>query len=110
MLPGMIDVENENLLTPQQACGHRVFRDARGRKPHLSTLYRHMDAGVLAPDGSRVKLEFVRVPGGRRTSTEAISRFVQRLTLGAGSAPTVTPKFELRRQQRVDRELAAAGI
>src|SRR4051812_26540119 len=77
--PVTIDVEAETLLTPNEALQHPALRKAKNKRPHVSMFYRLCDNGARARDGSRVRLEFVIVPGGRRTSAQAIERLVHRL-------------------------------
>lgn len=107
----MIDVTCESLLTPTQAARHPALVNPDGRPCHLAKVYRLFSKGVLGPDGTRQRLEFVRVPGGTRTSAEAIQRLVERLTLGGSlSAPATTTAARRRAEAAVDRELDEAGI
>ena len=66
-------IENEEKLTLVQAA-----KQIPGR-PHASTLWRHINKGFVAADGSRIYLEHLRY--GRRifTSREAIERFAKRI-------------------------------
>lgn len=109
----MINIESETLLSPSQAAKHVAIRNADGRPAHIAKVYRLFEHGTLAADGTRVKLEYVVVPGGRRTSAEAIERLVARLTnssRGAASAPAYTTAARRRQAARVDADLDAAGI
>jgi hypothetical protein len=102
-LPG-IDINTERLLTPAQATKHPAFRNPNGRPCHIAKIYRLFDPGHRG-----TRLESVRVPGGLRTSVEAISRFVSRLTFGDSAPAPMTPSVRKQRE-RVDAALEAAGI
>lgn len=110
----MIDVESENLLTPRQALAHPALRNAEGRVGHLAKFYRICDRGALAADGkTRVRLEYVVCPGGRRTSTQAIDRLVERLTNGActRTAPTShATRAQRQKRRQTDAALDLAGV
>ena len=83
----MIDVETENLMSLAEATRHRAFvRD--GKPLHVATVYRLITRGLIGTTGERVILESFKGPCGRRTSREAIVRFVARLS---GHAPDQRP-------------------
>jgi hypothetical protein len=112
----VIDVIHEDLLSLNEACREKVFRNSATGKPiHFSQLYRYVLNGTRAASGARVKLEAVKTPGGLRTSREAIQRFIESLTNAdphAGSAPPPA-RSSLRRDkaiERAERELEAAGL
>jgi hypothetical protein len=110
-LPPGLALLHEELLSPAQAARHRALRGADGRPCHLASVYRWMNAGARAADGSRVVLESIKCPAGRRTSAQAIERFIHKLTHGAGpTAPPPTTAAERRRQRQVDGALDRAGI
>jgi hypothetical protein len=82
---------------------------------HFTTFYRLTKRGLKAPDGARKTLEHLRVGGRLITSVEAIERFVAAtngIDLGGESAAAspVRTKRRQRELDRVDAELAAAGI
>lgn len=108
-----IDTSTETLLDPRAAAADPVFRNARTGKPAaLSKVYRAFLNGCRAADGQRVRLEFIRVPGGVRTSREAISRFVQALS-DPDTAPSNVMRTPARRAKPIEsaeRELKAAGM
>jgi hypothetical protein len=53
----------------------------RGGKPvHVTTVWRWTTRGVLAPNGTRVRLEAIKVGGTSCTSDQALARFFQALT------------------------------
>jgi hypothetical protein len=70
----MIDSASETLLSLAQAAGE-LPRRRRGRKTHVSTLFRWTSAGCR-----RVVLESIQVGGTRCTSREALQRFFERLS------------------------------
>lgn len=70
----MIDPANEELISLSAACKLLPAR-RRGKKPHLSTLYRWAGEGCRG-----VVLETLQVGGTKCTSREALTRFCQRLT------------------------------
>ena len=111
----MIDIDHETLIDPRAAARLDVFANQITGKPaHKSKVFRAILQGCRAHDGRRVKLEHVRVPGGIRTSREAIARFVAALTgdvdTATNAAPTRTPARRAREIKAAERELTAAGI
>ena len=109
----MIDVSTEALLTPSAATREPLFANARTGKPgSIPRVYRAMNLGARAHDGRRVRLEWILGPGGRRTSREAIARFVAELTGDAApvAKPARTPARRQREHASAERQLQAAGI
>jgi hypothetical protein len=108
----VIDVNTETLLEPRQALKHPALRARDGGDGHIAKLHRLFQKGVKAADGTCLHLEYVRCPSGKKTSVEAIARFVERLTLGAGAARpgAMTTAAVRRQQQRADAELDRLGI
>ncbi|WP_157605571.1 DUF1580 domain-containing protein [Schlesneria paludicola] len=95
---------NENLVSI--SCAADEFP---GGKISRQTLYRH------ATRGSRgIVLESVLVGGKRRTSTEAIARFLTRLNsedrISQRSKPVETPDEILTRSRAARSKLKAMGI
>src|SRR4051794_22312667 len=81
--PSASDVTREILegsgLSMSQAA--RRFPSYRQDRPvNASTIWRWIVDGVRLPDGSRVRLEAVRVSGRWLTSVQALARFVNRQT------------------------------
>jgi Protein of unknown function (DUF1580) len=70
----MIDSANETLVSLAQAADE-LPRRRRGRKTHVSTLFRWSTAGCRG-----VVLETIQVGGTRCTSREALQRFFERLS------------------------------
>lgn len=100
----MIDLFSECLLSPRQATREPAFRNAEGRPGHVSKVYRSFQPGMHG-----IRLEFVKTPGGIRTSREAIARFVEALTFGP-SMPTTTTTARRRAEAAVDHDLDREGI
>jgi hypothetical protein len=97
----LIDSTLEELITLLQAAAELPHR-RRGRKTHVSTVYR------WGTDGCRgVILETLQCGATRCTSREALQRFFERLSSGGGNppAPVKAPRSSARRA----RESAAAG-
>jgi hypothetical protein len=73
---------------------------------------RWVAAGVRLPDGTRVKLEAVKVGRELRTSREAWQRFLTATSAPLGDAagiPPATPAVRRNAAEAAARELAAAG-
>jgi hypothetical protein len=99
----MIDIRTEKLITLAAATKF-VPRRRRGRKPHVSTLYRW-----ASKSGHRgVRLETIRVGGSLCTSTEALQRFFDALTTG-GSEPCEA-RATKHNQTRIEKELQQFGL
>ncbi len=98
----MIDPLTEELITPTEATRYYP-RDHCGRKPHVSTVFRHMKSGVRG-----VVLESIRAPK-RCTSREAIARFFGRLSEQTGQEPARTPAARVP-DRRVEEELDRLGL
>jgi hypothetical protein len=95
----------------------RIPPNRENRPVHVATLTRWITKGVRKADGTRIKLEARRYPGGWRVADEAVDRFIDELTGAAlGDAESAeTPTFETlssrkRELARVDAELASAGF
>src|SRR5262245_57815498 len=109
----MIDSTTETLISLTEAA-KTVPRRRRGRKPHLSTLYRWATIGVRG-----IVLETLQCGGSRVTSREALQRFFERLsgpdpTGPVGSHPNPIParRTATRRQRdstKAGRKLAEMG-
>lgn len=99
----MIDPIRESLIKPTVATRYYP-RDAKGRKVHVSTVYRHMTTGVRG-----IVLESIRTPQ-LCTSKEAIARFFQNLSEGPGSDSRVKPVIDRVSDCRVEAELDRLGI
>jgi hypothetical protein len=96
----MIDSTTETLISLTEAA-KSVPRRRRGRKTHLSTLYRWATVGVRG-----VVLESLQCGGSRVTSREALQRFYERLSgpdsagpVGSHAGPVPVRRFVARRQR-----------
>jgi Protein of unknown function (DUF1580) len=99
----MIDSTSETLISLADAA-KAVPRRRRGRKTHLSTLYRWATVGVRG-----VVLETLQCGGSRVTSREAMQRFFEALSqpraVGGQSGPIPVPRTVAQRR----RASAASG-
>jgi hypothetical protein len=73
----LLDVIKETVITFQEAT-EIMPRRRRGRKPHISTLYRWSTSGCRG-----VVLDTVQVGATRCTSREALQRFFENLTISS---------------------------
>ena len=101
----MIDSTQETVLTLAQAASE-LPRRRRGRKTHVSTLYRWTVSGCRG-----VILEFIQVGATRCTSREALQRFFERLSapvqagaVGGGQAGPIVGRRTLAQRQRASAE------
>ncbi len=106
----MIDSQNESLLTLAQAADE-LPRRRRGRKTHVSTLFRWSTAGCKG-----IVLETIQIGGTRCTTREALQRFYERLSqphaVGDGCGPSSGSRSTVRRRrdsERAGAELEASG-
>ncbi len=112
------DVESLEDLKSFQQITKLVPPARNGKPPHVATLGRWRDPGVLARDGSRIRLRCVRLPSGWRTTIEWVNQFLAALTADRDDQGNPTPPAPLsqtparrrREIERATRELAAAGI
>lgn len=102
----------ETALTLSQAC--RLLPGTRGcEHPDPATLTRWILNGIRVTSGCRVKLEAVKLPGGWRTSREAVSRFLAALTDGHQQPAVPLPSSPRRRSrsaEEADRKLREMGF
>jgi hypothetical protein len=116
-----IDLTQPTLRPAQAARRIPPFRyridEAGELKPvrtHPGTVIRWIRDGVPLSDGSRLKLDAVRLPSGWVTSDDAIREFVQRITLdrsgGAVAVSTSMPAARRRAIEQVDRDLDRLGV
>ncbi|TWU44143.1 hypothetical protein Q31b_16790 [Novipirellula aureliae] len=106
-----IDVFNEEVVSLSEAT-KRLPKVRNGKKLHLSTLFRWAQAGKIANDGMRVRLETIQVGGTKCTSLEAMQRFFDRLTgkVEVVTPPSITHREQRRRHERAMKELEEMGI
>jgi hypothetical protein len=92
----------------------RLFPAYRQSRPvNPSTVYRWITEGVHLADGSRLRLEAVRLGGRWLTSVQAIERFITGQTPqfpdAAPKPRTRTAKQQAKAAERAGRELAEMG-
>ncbi|GJM20470.1 MAG: hypothetical protein DHS20C15_03850 [Planctomycetota bacterium] len=96
----MIDMQADTLVHLREVPD--LLPRRRGRKVHLSTVYRWTDRGV-----GGTKLETLKVGGVAYTSQEALARFIANLS---GETQTTTSHAPSRHDLRAARELDEDGI
>jgi hypothetical protein len=101
-----IDPNTETLVSLAEAARH-LPRRRRGKRPHLSCLYRWSVTGCKG-----IALETIQVGGTRCTSREALQRFFERLTAQSAGAPILEPPPRARAAdvRRAEQVLDRAGI
>ena len=106
-----IDVFQESMLSFAEVT-KRLPRSFRGKKLHVSTLYRWVQGGLRSRDGQIVHLEMVKIGGQSCTSEEALQRFFDRLTgdQKVVTPPTITQRQRLQQIRRAEERLRQAGI
>jgi hypothetical protein len=107
----MIDLNLEQPIGLETAC--KSVPGRCGEKPlHLSTMFRWIVKGVQGPDGSRVRLEAVKLGSRWMTTRQALQRFAERLTPRAQADASAgrTPGQRQRAAEQAGKELAAIGI
>jgi hypothetical protein len=86
-----------------------------GKSVNPSTVCRWIMTGIARPDGTRLRLEALRVGVSWITSHEAVDRYLSALTaacLPADAAETATPRTAKRRKRAsvvADETLAGSG-
>jgi hypothetical protein len=83
-----------------------AFQKAIGMRPDLQAMRRWYTKGVKSADGSKLKLEIVKVGGRVYTSVEAVQRFISAQSVMPSDEPEVAkPKLA-----KPDRAARAAGL
>ena len=106
-----IDLAVEQGIPAHQAT--RLFPSYReGTPTHVSRVIRAIVRGSLARDGTRVRLEAVRIGGQWVTSAEAVQRWSERLAADptTPAAPPRTPTARRKAIDAADRELERMGV
>jgi hypothetical protein len=108
-----IDLEIERTIPLTQAAGH-LPKGRADRAVSFSTVLRWVLRGARGPDGTRIRLEAVRLGGRWVTSIEAIQRFADALTPNLSTADGKgVRKATTRRQRACDaaaRKLQEMGV
>jgi hypothetical protein len=99
-----IDISSEQLISLRDAAGLLPAR-RRGKKPHVSCVYRWTTTGCRG-----VLLDSVSVGGTRCTSREALVRFIELLSAPAGTGASEKPLADRECPNEVERALDDAGI
>lgn len=105
----MIDTTSENVVTFSQAVD-LLPRRRRGRKAHVSTLYRWATVGCRG-----VRLETIQIGGTCCTSREALQRFFEALTnnrtnSGGSVVPFPSPARRTEAKRLRDSERAGESL
>ncbi len=88
----------EGLISMSEAA--KMFGSCRNGAPtHPSTVGRMFLKGDLLPDGTRLKLEHVRVANRLMTSRQAVLRHIAALTAAYAAAPVVAPRSPAQRRR-----------
>jgi hypothetical protein len=94
----VIDLATETKI-PLSVAANETPPSRNGKRTHLSTILRWILRGAKAPDGSRVRLEAVRLGGRWLTSREALQRFAERLTPSLGGEALTAPRSPASRRR-----------
>ena len=108
----MLDLTCEQLI-PLAKATRLVPPARRGKRTHLSTLLRWILTGATAPDGSRVRLDAVRLGGRWMTTLGSLQRFAAALTPRVGDeapASARSPSARTRASERAAAELTRKGV
>ena len=73
-------------------------------RPSYATFFRWCESGLRARDGQRVRLEYVKCGSVRKTSTEAVRRFFQALSMPSNGADVPSRTNRQREQQLLEAE------
>jgi hypothetical protein len=90
----------------------------RGQSPHIASAIRWCTKGVRAHDGSRIRLQALKTPGGWMSRGAWVMDFFERMTAdrvaaadsATGAPLPVSPAQRRREIARADRALDAARI
>ena len=108
----MIDLATETKI-PLAVAASETPPARSGKRTHLSTILRWIRRGAKAPDGSRVRLEGLRLGSRWFTSREALQRFAERLTPRLGGDDSGAPRSPTGRRRATERaavELDKIGL
>lgn len=105
----MIDLSSEALISLSEAA-RRLPKRRRGKRPHVSCIYRWTTGGCRG-----VVLDSVQIGGTRCTSHEALERFFHALTAAArDGSPSMngarSPAKRQRDSEAAGRKLESVGI
>jgi hypothetical protein len=101
----MFSADNEPFLIPSDV--------ARQLCVHPSAVIRWMNRGTLRPDGSRIRLQHIKLPGSYRIKQRWVDEYLEALASdrqGASKTPEAKPQARSERVDRMNVALAAAGF
>lgn len=96
----MIQIDSEKVLT-FNAAAKMLPRRRRGKKTHVSTLYRWASRGIR-----NIRLETIQIGGTRCTSVEAIQRFFNAIS----NSPPPVRQNDKKRIAEAEHELKKDGF
>ena len=96
-----IDLTSETLICLMEATRLLPAR-RKGKKPHLSCIYRWTISGCRG-----VILESIQVGGTRCTSKEALGRFLEALTLASATGRHTSLRSPTKRRRAAERAIEA---
>jgi hypothetical protein len=109
----MIDLDEEHLITLRKAAESYPL-GRQGKPAHVSTIRSHIMRGCRVRKGPTIHLEGIQWAGRLMTSTEAVRRFVERITAARLGQPDRPPPQMTERRRRelahVDALLRAKGL
>lgn len=97
----MIDPNSENLISLADA-GRLLPARRRGKKPHISCVYRWTTTGCKG-----IVLESLQCGGTRVTSREALARFLEALTLASPTGAQMAVRSPTKRRRAAERAIEA---
>lgn len=68
----------------------RAIEQVTGDRMSYPTCFRWSQRGLLARDGTRVRLQFVKCGNRRKTSVQAVRRFLASLNADSRAEPTLS--------------------
>ena len=111
------DQNQLNDLIPLRILIKNLPTSRQGGSPHIASAIRWCTKGVRARDGSRIRLQALKMPGGWMSRDAWMNEFFEALTadrvLAAGPPEQTLPRTSAQRRReiaRADRALDLAGI
>lgn len=100
---------SEGLISMSEAA--KLFGSCRsGAATHRATLTRKCLKGDRLPDGTRLRLEHVRVANRLMTSRAAVVRYVAALTAAPAAVPAIALRSPAARRRGSDAAARALGL
>lgn len=104
-----MSIFDETILSLHDAT-QLIPSNCAGKRINFSTVWRWALKGIIAQDGTRVRLEIVKCGGRRLTSKEALERFVTALTTTSRQPELRMPAARIRANEAAQKKLARLGI